>query len=119
AFIVGPVVPQLAAIFDRYWNALQVYPVEQIIRSDLDREALQRAFNRLVDEGEQMMSLTLPPNDILGYGPISEDLDAGRLGLVWGKANAFADSPAKVVAMTEQAAPSASGTMEGMDLVLK
>jgi putative cardiolipin synthase len=42
---------------------------------------LQRRFNSDVDDGEQMMALTLPQIDILGYGPISDDLDAGRLGL--------------------------------------
>ena len=43
-----------------------------------------------------MRSVVLPPSDILGYGPISDDLDYGRLGLLWGTANAFADHPRKV-----------------------
>jgi putative cardiolipin synthase len=60
--------------------------VQSIIRTNLDRDGLRRHFDSLVDEGEQMMSLTLPAIDILGYGPISEDLEAGRLGLIWGKA---------------------------------
>ena len=119
AFIVGAVVPQLQGIFDTYWNSPQVYPVGEIIRTDLDREALQRNFNRLVDEGEQMMSLTLPSTDILGYGPVREDLDAGRVGLLWGKATAFADSPAKVTAMTDEAARSMSVSMNVMDMVMK
>jgi putative cardiolipin synthase len=119
ALMVGAVVPQLQAIFDRYWNSPQVYQVERIVRTDLDREGLQRNFNRLVDEGEQMMSLSLPPVDILGYGPIREDFDAGRLGLVWGKATAFADSPAKVTAMTDEAARSMSVSMNVMDMVMK
>ena len=37
----------------------------------------------------------LPPNDILGYGPIADDLDGGRLGLIWGDAYVFADHPDK------------------------
>jgi len=61
----------------------------------------------------------LPPIDILGYGPISEDLDAGRLGLVWGKAIAFADQPAKVTATSEEMARSMSVSMNVMDLVMK
>ena len=118
AFIVGAVVPQLAGIFDTYWNSPQVYPVQSIIRTDLDREALRRHFDSLVDEGEQMMSLALPPIDILGYGPISEDLDAGRLGLIWGKAVAFADSPAKVTATSDEMARSMSVSMNVMDRVM-
>ena len=37
----------------------------------------------------------LPPNDVLGYGPIADDLDIGRLGLIWGEAYVFADHPDK------------------------
>src|SRR5205823_6878563 len=118
AFIVGAVVPQLAVLFDTYWNSPQVYPVQSIIHTDLGREQLQRSFNSLVDEGEQMMSLTLPPVDILGYGPISEDLDAGRVGLIWGKATAFADSPAKVTATSDEMARSMSVSMNIMDMVM-
>jgi putative cardiolipin synthase len=118
AFIVGAVVPQLAAIYDTYWNSPQVYPVQSIIHTDFNREQLQRNFNSLVDEGEQMMSLTLPPVDILGYGPVSEDLDAGRVGLIWGKAIAFADSPAKVTATSDEMARSMSVSMNIMDMVM-
>ena len=45
--------------------------------------------------GDQPPPMALPPNDILGYGPISDDLDGGRLGLIWGEACAFADHPDK------------------------
>src|SRR5205085_12211435 len=64
-------------------------------------------------------SLSLPPVDILGYGPVAEDLDAGRLGRVWGKATAYADSPEKVTAMTDDEARSMSVSMNVMDLVWK
>jgi putative cardiolipin synthase len=118
ALIVGAVVPQLAGIFDTYWNSPQVYPVQSIIPTNLSREALRKRFDSLVDEGEQMMSLALPPIDILGYGPISEELDAERLGLIWGKAVAFADSPAKVAAETDEIARSMSVSMNVMDRVV-
>ena len=118
AFIVGAVVPQLANIFDTYWNSPHVYPVQQIITTDLTRDQLQKQFNELVDEGDQMMAVTMPPIDILGYGPITDDLDAGRLGLHWGKATAFADPPGKVTAMTDEEARSMSVTMGVLDLVM-
>jgi putative cardiolipin synthase len=118
AFMVGAIVPQLAGIFDRYWNSTQVYAAETIIQTDLDREQLQHDFSERVDQGEQMMALKLPPFDILGYGPISEDLDAGRLGLIWGKAIAFSDSPDKVTAQSDEAARSMSVTMNVMDLLM-
>ena len=70
ALIVGAVVPQLVNIFDSYWNSRHVYPVQRR-HQDLahaGRSFAQR-FNALVDEGDQMMALVLPPIDILGYGP--------------------------------------------------
>ena len=65
-----------------------------------------------------MMSVTVPPFDILGYGPISDDLDAGRLGLVWGTAVAFADQPGKVMATSDEMARSMSVQMNIMDRVM-
>jgi putative cardiolipin synthase len=118
AFVVGAVVPQLTAIFDVYWNSPQVYPVEAILGPSTDRAELRKSFDSLVDEGEQMMTLVLPPIDILGYGPISDDLDAGRLGLIWGTAVAFADKPAKVNATSDEMARSMSVSMNVMDRVM-
>jgi cardiolipin synthase C len=117
AFIIGAVVPKLENIFDAYWNSAQSYPIAQIVATDRSREQLQEDFNRFVDEGDQMMKVTMPPVDSMGYGPITDDLDAGRLGLEWGMATAFADSPGKVAATTSEAARSMSVTMNVFDLV--
>jgi cardiolipin synthase C len=118
-FVVGPVVRQLASIFDVYWNSPQAYPVEAILGESADREEARRSFDHLVDDGEQMRSLVLAPSDILGYGPISDDLDAGRLGLVWGTAVAFADQPGKVMATSAEMARSMSAQMNVMDRVME
>jgi cardiolipin synthase C len=118
-FIVGAVVRQFANIFDVYWNSPQAYPVEQIIDESADREEARRSFDHLVDDGEQMRSLVLPPVDILGYRPISDDLDSGRLRLVWGSAVAFADQPGKVMATSPDMARSMSAQMSVMDRVVE
>jgi cardiolipin synthase C len=117
ALMVGAVVPQLTGIFDTYWNSRHVYPVQDVIATGATPAALRAQFDALVDEGEQMMAVTLPPIDILGYGPIREDFEAGQLGLVWGTARAFADSPEKVAATSAEMARSMSVTMNVMDLV--
>jgi putative cardiolipin synthase len=117
ALIVGAVVPRLVDIFDIYWNSAHAYPVASIVATDHSNAELQAAFNRLVDEGDQMMEVAMPTTDILGYGPITDDLDAARLGLVWGKAMAFADSPDKVGALSVEEARSMSVTMNVFDLV--
>ena len=115
AFIAGALVPQLATIFDEYWNSAQVYPVEAIIEPGGDRAAWRVQFDDMVDDGEQMMTLELPPFDILGYGPISEDLDAGQLGLIWGKAVAFADPPWKVSESSDVRSRSVSVNTDVLD----
>ena len=118
AFVVGAVVPQLAGIFDTYWNSPYVYPVQTIVDRGVDGTTLRANFERLVDDGDQMMSLVLPPVDVLGYGAISEDLESGRLGLIWAPAVAFADPPAKVTARTDEAARAMSVAMNVMDRVV-
>ncbi len=117
-FIVGTVVAKLASIFDNYWNSPQAYPAEVIVGESEDREANRRSFDHLVDDGDQMMSVHVPPSDVLGYGPISNDLEAGRLGLVWGTAVAFADQPAKVMATTAEEAQAMTVQMNIMDRVM-
>ncbi|MEO8753045.1 MAG: phospholipase D-like domain-containing protein, partial [Casimicrobiaceae bacterium] len=117
-FVVGAVVGQLASIFDVYWNSPQAYAVEAILGAPADPGEARRGFNRLVDDGEQMRTIMLPSIDILGYGPIGDDLDAGRLGLVWGKAVAFADHPSKVMATSAEVARSLSVQMNLMDRVM-
>ena len=117
--VVGSAVERLAGIFDGYWNSRQAYPVQSVVQGSGSREEAQRDFDHLVDDGEQMKSLPLSPVDILGYGPISEDLDEGRLGLLWGTAVAFADQPEKVTALSAEAARSMSVQMDIMDRVSK
>jgi putative cardiolipin synthase len=117
-FIVGPVVQQLGSIFDAYWNSSLAYPVEAIVGEIADREAMRRDFDHRVDDGEQMMSVALPPLDLLGYRPISDDLDGGRLRLHWGTALAFSDQPAKVLAKSPEAARAMSAQMNIMDRVM-
>jgi putative cardiolipin synthase len=117
AFFIGAVVPKLERIFDAYWNSPHAYPIAQIVATDRTREQLQNEFDKLVDEGDQMMEVRMPPTDLLGHRPISRDLGAGPLKLEWGMGTTFADSPDKVSAMTAEAARSMSVTMDVFDLV--
>ena len=62
------------------------------------RAAERRAwqdFDAWVGMAAPPPKIVLPPTDILGYGPIAEELDGGRMGLLWGEANAVADPPTK------------------------
>ena len=95
AFVVGDVLPAMQFLFDRYWNSLAVYPLESIARSPQSQQELRAAFERETGPDTTPAPAPLVSNDILGYGPIADDLDEGKLGLHWGSAYVFADHPDK------------------------
>jgi putative cardiolipin synthase len=95
AFTAGWIIPPLQNLFDRYWNSNAVYPLEKIAKTDLSPEYQRAQFEQWTGPEKTPPPKDLPPNDILGYGPIADDLDIGRLGLIWGDAYVFADHPDK------------------------
>ena len=99
AFAVGAVVPQLQALFDQYWNSEFVYPVQALVHSAAPAAELQRHFEALTAAARAPAPLPPPrgARDVLGHVALSEEMDAGRLDLVWAEAEAFADSPDKVI----------------------
>jgi putative cardiolipin synthase len=124
-FVIGAILPRLSFLFDEYWNSPRVYPLRAIVGSDKSDEALQQAFEELTSadaappevravsvNAEAGLTKTIevepahegtpepeapPPNDVLGYSPIVQELDAGKLGLIWANAQAYADNPDKVI----------------------
>ena len=95
AFAVGWIVPPLQFQFDRYWNSAAVYPLESIAATPLSPAQLRERFEAETGPATTPAPSDLPSNDILGYGPLADDLDGGRLGLIWGEAFVFADHPDK------------------------
>ena len=95
AFTAGFIVAPLQYLFDRYWNSDPVYPLEAVAKTDMSPAALRARFEDWTGPVKTPPPGELPPNDILGYGPIADDLDLGRLGLIWGEAYVFADHPDK------------------------
>lgn len=118
AFMIGAMVPQLESIFDRYWNSQQAYMVQTIVNPGADAEQLRHGLDQLLgNEHSRDMLQNMPPVDTLGYGPLSEELDAGRIGLVWGTGYAYADPPSKVEATDHEDAVSTSVTLNVLDNV--
>jgi putative cardiolipin synthase len=95
AFVVGQVVVPLAALFDRYWNSNPVFPIQAVARTESNADSLRAYFDRATGPDHTEPPANLPPNDILGYGPLRDDFEYGRLGLIWGDAYVFADYPEK------------------------
>ncbi len=99
-FATGPIVRRLADLFDRYWNSRHAFPVAALAASQRSRGELQERFDELTSPLAAPAPSPPPPNDALGYGPLREELEAGRLGLIWAPAQAFADRPERVVGET-------------------
>ena len=114
AFVMGAVVRSMSAIFDRYWNSEVVYPIEAVGEALGDKAARAKAFDDAIASQAAMEPIELPSTDVLGYGPLSDDLDSGQLGLQWGRARAFSDPPEKLLAMTPKIAFEMSVTNDVM-----
>jgi len=110
ALVVGKVLGQLSNIFDDYWNSEEVYPISAIVHPATGQAAMASEFDTSVGMAGPPTKVILPPTDVLGYGPIGEELDAGRIGLLWGQATAVADPPNKLRSMTADQALATSVT---------
>ncbi|MDM0066616.1 phospholipase D-like domain-containing protein [Variovorax sp. J31P207] len=82
ALIVGKVVLQLETIFYAYWNSVQVWPIADIVSAKVENSLVDVDFAARIEMAKPLPKLMLPKSDILGYGPISGELNDGRLGLL-------------------------------------
>ena len=95
AVVVGQVLPPLQALFDRYWNSDIVYPLHAIARTEQTVAQRRASFEDATSLAPEPRPVPLLDRDVLGYGPIGLDLDAGALQLIWASAYVFADHPDK------------------------
>jgi putative cardiolipin synthase len=90
-FATGAIVPELAMLFDRYWDSPSAFPLASIATSHDTPVELRARFESLTQPEPASSKDVSSEPDVLGYGPIAEGLDKGRLDLIWGQAAAFAD----------------------------
>jgi len=86
ALMAGAIVPQLAAVFARYWDSGPAWPLAQLPWD-----------GPVGDRGEAASPEPPPAVDRLGQAAPHAEFAAGRLTLTGGTAYAFADPPAKVL----------------------
>ena len=103
ALVVGAVVGDLAAVFDRYWNSDVVRPIQALTPATGGVDTLRADFQSLTADARAAPPLALLPQDLLGYGPVGVELDAGRMALHWGPALALADPPDKLTRDADKA----------------
>jgi phosphatidylserine/phosphatidylglycerophosphate/cardiolipin synthase-like enzyme len=104
AFAVGAVVPALATLFDGYWNSGHVYPLHSIVASTAPDDVLRRQFDDLTapQPGGIGPAVSLGDRDALGLRALPDEMRSGRLDLIWARAEAFADTPEKVIGHARQ-----------------
>lgn len=90
--VAGPVVTDMAASFDRYWNSERAWPV-QALAAPVEGATLRAQFDAEVANTAQ--ALRVDVRDRLGRSPVSHQLDAGRLELLAAPVRLLADAPDK------------------------
>jgi putative cardiolipin synthase len=88
--VAGPVVADMAASFDRYWNSERAWPV-QALATPADAAALRAQFDGAVAGAAS--ALRVDARDRLGRSPVSAQLDAGRLDLLAAPVRLLVDAP--------------------------
>jgi cardiolipin synthase C len=106
----GALMAQLNALFDRYWNSEQAFPVEALLARTEPLEVLQQVFDRRVVAGRDDPSTLPAGTDPYGERRVSAQLAEGRLHLLVAEGNAHADAPAKA-AVGAPAGPGADDTV--------
>jgi phosphatidylserine/phosphatidylglycerophosphate/cardiolipin synthase-like enzyme len=77
----GPIVPQLSATFDAFWNSRYAYPIASVAAA-VEAEGVPRALEEYVVSGDASW--------------LARELDAKDLRLTWVPATVLADGPAKI-----------------------
>lgn len=94
----GPVVPQVSAVFDDYWNSEAVYPLSALAKPLGGDEAAtqQQKLRSYLDEHAVAMRATPYGKSVLETG-IVKLIQQDSLPAYWGNATVIADQAAKVL----------------------
>lgn len=97
---LGPVVPQIAASFDVFWNSEQSYPLKALQSYRVSPEDAVRLRDDLRQHWRAETAIT--GGDQLDEAPLAHQLRTGELALIWAPATFSSDSPAKITVPTSQ-----------------
>ncbi|MBT2334873.1 phospholipase D family protein [Variovorax paradoxus] len=102
--VAGTVVPRLSSLFDMYWNSNYVYPIESLVSNGAATpQQLRERFEQWTAGPDTLHPGPLASTDLLGNNALAKDLGEGVLSLVWARAEAYADAPAKALGPTDEA----------------
>lgn len=93
---IGPVVPRIAAMFDRYWNDELAYPVQAYSGTDATAQNLARVRDLLARNARAYTQDDYAKGTAVVNSP-DDPADSGRPNdWYWGDARLVADAPTKV-----------------------
>ncbi len=90
----GPVVREMSASFDAFWNSAQVRTIGDLAPSARTPAEARRHFDELASKAAP--DTPLPGQDALGYSAVSREIDRGELALIRAPARLYADDPEKI-----------------------
>lgn len=90
----GPVVRELSAVFDRYWNSERVFPLEHLLLRTPGEQARAR-FDALVRDATARLGER--QRDVLGQPSVLRQIERGTLSLTHAPVRVLADVPEKAL----------------------
>ena len=98
----GPVVMELSAVFDQYWNSDHAYPIQSLARPDVVAEAARQKFDASMQlHGPAAPSVTA--RDALDQTSVGSQLAAHRVDLHVAAVRVVADAPTKAASLASLA----------------
>lgn len=100
--VAGDAVPQLASIFDHYWNSPRVYQLRQVEPERAKPEDARAEFEQLSSDAKDAFPPLAPDKlDLLGYRSLGNDIGTSPLKMLGGTIEVFSDDPEKASGRAE------------------
>jgi cardiolipin synthase C len=94
-FCAGPIVKQLSATFDAFWNSALAIPARALAHGDASAAALERLRSALKEHRRKVKSEGIDFASRVATGEPLAGMISGELPLVWAHAQVVYDSPDK------------------------
>lgn len=98
--IAGPVVPQVSAVFDEYWNDPSSYPVVALIPEGKDAPGEMRALRKRLEARGDQAKASAYVQELLDSG-LAKSIESGHMPGYTGKATVISDKADKITVQTE------------------
>jgi putative cardiolipin synthase len=92
---VGPIVREVSAIFDDYWNCVLAVPIKALMSRQPTADDLKSARRDLETSGESLKKSTYGLE--VQTSQLLKRIEAGKAPLVWAQGEALADDPLKCI----------------------